>query len=112
MPTAELVDRLQASGYRVSAAALRQDVHRGLISPLMPSHEVPGRGRSARWSPISVQRARRMARLRKRDVNGHVLPLLLFLADGWGWPNILPTLQNAAAKATELDRRHLNQPTR
>jgi hypothetical protein len=112
LSTDELVTRLQASGLSASPDGLRLDVHRGLISPLMPSTETPGRGVAARWSPMSVRRARRMARLRKRGVNGHVLPLLLFLADGWGWEHILPTLQRAVDKAWRLDRAYLNQPTR
>ncbi len=61
---------------------------------------------------MSVRRARRMARLRKRGVNGHVLPLLLFLEDGWGWEKILLDLQTAVAKSWALDRAYLNKPTR
>ena len=110
--TDEVVQRLRQSGFPVTAAGLRQDVHRGLISPLMPSADVPGRGRPARWSPMSVRRARRIARLRKRGVNGHVLPLLLFLSDGWGWNEILSALQTACAKMWEIDRRHMSHPNR
>jgi len=107
--TDELVRRLQASGLPATAEKLRVDVHRGLLSPLMPSSETPGRGTPARWSPMSVCRARRIARLRKRGVNGHVLPLLLFLEDGWGWDAILPDVQAAVTKSAAVDRRHMNQ---
>ncbi len=109
LSTQELVGRLKRSGLPASVAGLRQDVHRGLISPLMPSNDTPGRGMPARWSPMSIRRARRMARLRQRGVNGKVLPLLLFLADGWGWLGILPGLQEACAKSGELDRRHMGR---
>jgi len=61
---------------------------------------------------MSVRRARRTARLRKRGVNGHVLPLLLFLEDGWGWDAILPDVQAAVTKSAAVDRRHMNQPKR
>jgi hypothetical protein len=61
---------------------------------------------------MSVRRARRIARLRRRGVSGHVLPLLLFLADGWGWPQILPSLQAACAKGWLLDRQHMSHPHR
>lgn len=112
LSTDELVMRMRASGLDASRESLRKDVERGLLSPRMPSTETPGRGTPARWSPMSVRRARRMARLRKHGVNGHVLPLLLFLDDGWGWAQILPDLQAAAAKSWALDRAQMNQPTR
>jgi hypothetical protein len=115
LTTAELADLLQGFGFRASEESLRQDVHRKLISPLMPSGEVLGRGVPARWSAMAVRRALYMARLRKprvngHGVNGHVLPLLLFLRDGWGWKHILPRLMAATARSWELDRRYLNRP--
>jgi hypothetical protein len=112
LSTDQLVAQLKRLGLKASPESLLMDVHRGLLSPLMPSTETPGRGVSAQWSPMSVRRARRMARLRKRGVNGHVLPLLLFLEDGWGWEKILPDLQAAVEKSWMLDRAYLNKPTR
>lgn len=112
LPTDQLVAQVRRSGWQVSRASLQADVQRGLISPLMPSTETPGRGVPARWNPMSVRRARRIARLRARGVNGHVLPLLLFLADGWGWDHIRPAVQDAARKAWQLDRAHLSKPAR
>lgn len=110
--TADLVNRLRRLELSASAAGLHADVHRGLISPLMPDEKTPGRGVPARWSAMSVHRARRIARLRQRGVNGHVLPLLLFLDDGWGWARILPALIDAARTSWTLDRAYINQPTR
>jgi hypothetical protein len=110
--TRELVARLRNSGLSATPEKLRVDVHRGLLSPYMPRTVTPGRGVPAHWSPMSICRARRIARLRKRGVKGHVLPLLLFLADGWGWEQILPDLQKAVAKAWALDRSYLNKPNR
>lgn len=110
--TMALVQRLRRCGLHVSEESLWIDRHRGLISPLMPAEEGPGRGVSARWQPMSVRRVFYMARLRRRRVNGHVLPLLLFLRDGWGWRRIQPTISEAARKAWEVDRRYLNSPAR
>lgn len=112
LTTAELVDALRRRGLHASPEGLRLDAHRGLISPRMPGTGGPGRGNPTQWSAMSVRRAVLTARLRRRGVNGHVLPLLLFLFDGWGWAAILPAVQEAATKAWELDRRHLNRPTR
>lgn len=61
---------------------------------------------------MAVRRALYIARLRRRGVNGGVLPLLAFIRDGWGWTRILPVLQHAAAWTWEMDRRTLNRPTR
>ena len=110
--TAGLVARLQRSGLQATAGSLRADVHRGLLSPGMPDDLGPGRGCRAVWTPMAVRRALYLARLRHLGVNGRVLPLLAFIRDGWGWTQILPTLQHAAARSWEMERRSLNRPTR
>lgn len=112
LSTAGVVGRLQRSGLRATAGSLRADVHRGLLTPGMPDAVGPGRGRNSVWTPMAVRRALYIARLRHRGVNGRVLPLLAFIRDGWGWTQIRPTLQNAAAWSWEMDRRTLNRPTR
>lgn len=110
--TAELVGHLGRLGLRVTAESLRADVHRGLVSPLMPEVVTSGRGSPARWTPQAARRAEYIARLRARGVNGHVLPLLAFVYDGWGWQWILPALQASARKGWEIDRRSLSRAGR
>src|SRR4051794_26911641 len=80
-----LAAKLRALGYKVSQELLWLDIHKGWLSPSMPEHSRSGKGRTAQWSPPAVRRAVYMARLRKRGVNGRVLPLLLWMRDGWGW---------------------------
>ncbi len=75
----------------------------------MPRGRRLGRGRDAAWTTFAIRRAEYLARLRSRGVNGQVLPLLAFVADGWGWPEVLPRLQLAAKKGWEIDRRSLTR---
>jgi hypothetical protein len=105
--TAELVKHMRSLGLRASAESLRQDVQRGLVSPGMPGYARPGKGVRARWTPMSVRRAIYLARLRLRKTNGHVLPLLAYLRDGWGWPLISADVALAAERAVASDRRAL-----
>ncbi len=61
---------------------------------------------------MAVRRALYLARLRRRGVNGHVLPLLAFLWDGWGWEQMLPAVQTAVSKGGDIDRRALRRAGR
>jgi hypothetical protein len=62
-----------------------------------------------RWTPAAARRVVYSTRLRKRGVNGHVLPLLLWVRDGWGWEHIRSAVLNAARQAAEDDWRHLQR---
>lgn len=111
LSTAGVAVRLRRLGLVASEASLRADIHRGLVHPAMPS----GRGRTgpaARWTPAAVRRAEYLARLRRRGVNGQVLPLLAFVYDGWGWEGIRSQVQRAAQASWAIDRRGLNRSGR
>ena len=96
----------------MSADHLRQDVHRHLISASMPGYVGPGRGREAGWTHMAVSRAAYLARLRARDVNGHVLPLLAFIRDGWGWRWVRDDVAEAIRRQAAVERRELNRPSK
>ncbi len=108
--TVELVAALARRGIAATAIGLRQDIHRGLVSPEQPEAHRPRPGYVVRWTPAAVRRVIYMSRLRQRAVNGHVLPLLLWLRDGWGWERIRPAVAAAARRAMDEDFRHVKGP--
>lgn len=110
--TPEMLALLRRLGLRVSPEQLRIDVHRGLLSPVMPDTHHPARGTVARWTHMGERRAVYLYRLRKLGVNGRALPLLLWLRDGWGWEHILPTLQDAIRRVADAELKALNKPNR
>jgi hypothetical protein len=105
--TNELVKHLRGLGLHSSVELVRQDVLRGLIAPHMPTVERPGRGHASMWSAMAVRRARYLARLRRRGIDGRVLPLLAYIWDGWGWETIAPAVARAMRRSAAIDRRSL-----
>lgn len=59
---------------------------------------------------MAVRRAIWISRLRRRRVDGRVLPLLAFLRDGWGWESIRGEVAKAVRRQAEVDRRSFNRP--
>lgn len=112
MTTPDMLALLRRLGLPVSRESLHVDVHRGLLSPALPDAHTPARGVSARWSAPAVRRAVYLYRLRRLGVNGRVLPLLLWLRDGWGWGVILPFLQESMRRMAQSELRALNKPHR
>lgn len=95
LTTTEAVAYLRQLGLPANEATLRADAHRGLVSPTMPALDPLGRGTRARWTAASLRRLEYLGRLRRRGVNGRVLPLLAFVYDGWGWEHVLPAVQGS-----------------
>jgi len=112
LSTHEVVDAMRRRGLRVSAESLRQDVQRHLVVSGMPDSARPGRGRDSLWTPMAVRRVALLARLRRLRANGHVIPLLAFLGDGWGWQEIRGEVAEAVRRQALVERRSLNRPSR
>ncbi len=112
--TDEVLGCLHRRGLDVTRNMLGQDVKAGYLPKLvMDPRGVGGIGRW--WTPVAVERAVYLYRLRRRGVHGDLLRVLLFLRDGWGWEEVRPICVAGLQKAIRVQGRkvtgHLRNPT-
>lgn len=83
----------------VTKTMLDNDIHDGFL-PHRP------------WGPSIIPRATYLYRLRKRDVLGSTLKLMLFLRDGWGWESVKPTIREGIRKSVRSSQTGLRKVMR
>jgi hypothetical protein len=96
----------------VTQARLKNDVSRHFLPPPRTVPSEDGRSRVGYWNAVAVTRVKRLYRLRRRGVEGEVLRLLLFLADGWGWEHVRDTCRTGVDRATSMSLSGLGQYVR
>jgi hypothetical protein len=100
-PYANLLIRLQKCGLDVNRNIIDQDVKAGLLPRARDRSRVVGAAGLRRPDWVE-RRAFYLYRLRRRDVNAHVLRVLLFVRDGWGWEQVKPTCREGLSKTLEI----------
>lgn len=112
--TDQVLARLHARGLAVTRNMLGQDVKARYLPPLAMDPRGP-RGIGRLWSPLAVERAIYLYRLRRRGVTGTLLRMFLFLRDGWGWEEVRPICETGLRKTIQVQKspvtRRLRTPT-